>query len=134
MRSVKQSIYHRVLRSSAVLVAVVLAFESGAVIPETALLSKVATQQLANAVGMYASVPSNEINTLAADLQRKSTELDTREREINAQARGAAIVSNPYVTYILAAVLSGQLLLIILNYIFDYRRERRRALQVVQKA
>ena len=124
MRSLKHSVYHKALRTSAVLVATILAFESGAVIPETALLSHITLGQLANVVGMHASVPTNEINTLALELQRRSTELDTREREINAQARDTAITSHPYVTYILAAILSGQLVLIILNYVFDYLRAR----------
>lgn len=126
MSTIKHTLYHRILRTSAVIIGAVLAFESGAISPETALLARLATEQMANAVGMYASVPANEINTLALELQNRNTELDNREREINAQARDVAITSNPYVTYILAVILFGQLVLLIMNYVLDYLREHRR--------
>jgi hypothetical protein len=105
-------------------------FESGVVVPRTAVLSLVAEQYLlANVVSMTASVAPNEDNTLAAQLKAKGQELDQRERDIDARAQDAAVVSTSWLTYILSAVLVGQTVLILLNYFFDYRRAKRRVAQ-----
>ncbi len=125
-----QSIYHRVLRSSALITAFLLVFESGVLVPRTAVLSLMTEQYLvANIVSMTASVPPNEVNTVAADLKNRGQELDQRERNINARANDAVFVSTSWLTYILAAVLVGQTALILLNYFFDYRRARIRSVQ-----
>ena len=123
------SMYHRVLRTSAVITALVLAFESGVVVPRTAVFSLATEQYLANVVSMTASVAPNEVNTLAADLQKKGDELNQRERDINARAEDTTIVSVSSFTYFLTAILTGQTVLILLNYFFDYRRGRRRKTQ-----
>ena len=123
------SMYHRVLRTSAVITALVLAFESGVVVPRTAVFSLATEQYLANVVSMTASVAPNEVNTLAADLQKKGDELNQRERDINARAEDTTIVSVSSFTYFLTAILIGQTVLILLNYFFDYRRARRRQTQ-----
>ncbi len=126
MHSLRYSIYHKILRTSAVLVAAVLAFQSGAIVPGTALLGSAAERYLANTVSMSASVVPNSENTLATELKARETELDSRERSIDARAKDTASISGPYATYILSSILLGQLLLIIANYVFDYLRERRR--------
>lgn len=120
------SIYHRILRSGVLITAFLLIFESGVIVPRTAVLSLMTEQYLyANVVSMTASVAPNEVNTLAADLKKKGDELDQREREINAQAHDTSIVSLSPISYILTAILLGQTVLIVLNYFFDYRRARR---------
>jgi hypothetical protein len=123
------SLYHRVLRTSAVVTTLILAFESGVVVPRTAVFSLATEQYLANVVSMTASVAPNEVNTLAADLKKKSDELNAREREINARAQDTTIVSTSSFTYVLIAILVGQTVLILLNYFFDYRRGKRRQIQ-----
>lgn len=124
------SIYHRILRSSALITAFLLVFESGVLVPRTAVLSLITAQYLvANVVSMTASVPPNEVNTVAAELETRRQELDVRERDINARAEDGAFVSTSLLTYILAAVLVGQTVLILLNYFFDYRRARIRSVQ-----
>ena len=71
MHSLRYSIYHKILRTSAVLVAAVLAFQSGAIVPGTALLGSAAERYLANTVSMSASVVPNSENTLATELKRE---------------------------------------------------------------
>jgi len=125
------SLYHRILRSSAVVTALVLIFQSGVAVPRTAVFSMATEQYLANVVSMTASVAPNEVNTLAADLKKKGDELNAREREINARAQDTTIVSVSSFTYFLTAVLVAQTVLILLNYFFDYRRARRRQAQTL---
>ena len=122
--------YHRILRTAAVITAFILMFESGVIVPRTAVLSLMTEQYLiANVVSMTASVAPNEDNTLAAQLKARGQELDQREREIDARAQDAAVVSTSWLTYILSAALVGQTVLILLNYFFDYRRAKRSVTQ-----
>lgn len=117
------SAYHKILRSSMVVVAVLLAFASGVVVPDTRALTLSTERYLANVVGIGASVELNEVNMLNAELSKQALELDRREREIDARARGN-IFANPTVTYTLIAILALQLVLIVMNYALDYRRAR----------
>jgi hypothetical protein len=105
-------------------------FESGVIVPRTAALSLVTEQYLlANVVSMTAAVAPNTDNTLAAQLKQRGQELDQKEREIDARAQDAAVISTSWLTYILSVVLVGQTVLILLNYFFDYRRAKRRVMQ-----
>ena len=124
MRSLRHSAYHKTLRSSTVVTACLLAFASGVIVPDTRVLTMSTERYLANVVGMNASVPPNEINTLSAELSKRADQLDQREREIDARARGN-IFANPLVMYTLIAILTLQLVLIVTNYALDYRRSRR---------
>lgn len=123
MVSVRHSAYHKLLRSSTVVTACVLAFASGVVVPDTRVLTVSTERYLANVVGMTASVQPNEFNTLATELKDRSEELDRREREIDARAR-QSIIAEPLTIAVLSAILGVQLLLIVANYYFDYRRSR----------
>jgi hypothetical protein len=123
MNSIRHSAYHRTLRSSAVVVAVLFAFASGAVVPDTRVLTISTERYLANVVGVGASVPQNEFNTLATELAQRSDELEQREREIDARAR-TQVFANPITMYTLIAILVLQLILIVTNYALDYRRAR----------
>lgn len=122
----RHSIYHRTLRTSAVLVAFVLAFESGVVSKDTRALSLSTHSYLAQVVGMSAAVNPNDLNVLTAEITALESELERREREIDARARDNALANSPYAVYILSAILLLQLALIVTNYIFDFYRERKR--------
>ncbi len=120
------SVYHRILRISAVVVAFVLVFESGLISETTAQLSQTTELYLANAVGMSASVEPTELNQMTAQLTAQKTLLDQREaalreREINIEFGSGG---TDYSTYVLASVLFILLVLILLNYTLDYFRYR----------
>ena len=123
----KDSMYHRVLRVSAVVCALVLLFESGLVSSSTIILSQNTHQYLANAVGMSVGVEPTELNTLTAELTAQKRLLDQREMEIKEREIEIGLQpggSNDRATYILASVLFVLLVLIILNYILDFLRTR----------
>ncbi len=120
----RHSYYHRTLRTTAVITALVLAFDSGVFSEDTRTLSDSASQYLANAVGVMAVVPQNEINTLSEQIKERTIELDRREREIDARSREDENKNNS--TYILSAILILLLFLIVTNYILDIYREQKR--------
>lgn len=121
MVDIKHSMYHRVLRVSALVCALVLLFESGLVHNSTAILSQNTHQYLANAVGVGASVEPTELNMVTAELTAAKIQLE-REREINVGlAQGQD--SNQAI-YILSGILFILLVLIVLNYTLDYLRYR----------
>ncbi len=123
MNRIKHSTYHRVLRSSTVVTAFIFAFVSGAVVPDTRVLTLSTERYIANVVGMTASVEPTEINTLSGQLAKRSDELDRREREIDARARND-VFANATTVYVLTVILALQLVLIVTNYILDFRRAR----------
>lgn len=131
MIDIKQSMYHRVLRVSALTCALVLLFESGAVHQSTAILSQNTHQYLANAVGIGASVEPTELNMVTAELTAAKMEL-AREREINVGLKDGEGESEKTI-YILSGILFILLVLIVLNYTLDYLRYReQKALQIKQ--
>jgi len=122
------SMYHRILRVSALVCAVVLAFESGILSQSTAVLSQNTHSYLANAVGMSVGVASTPLNQYTAALTAKERELESREaalseREIAVSLNsGSSNNSNDRATYLLAGILFILLVLILLNYTLDYLR------------
>jgi hypothetical protein len=128
---IRNSMYHKVLRVTAVVCALTLVFESGLLHESTALLSKNTHQYLANAVGVGASIEPTELNTVTAELTAAKMELQ-REREINVglAERGG----NDRAIYILSGILFVLLVLIILNYTLDYLRYREQKMLTVSKA
>ena len=123
MKRLDESMYHRVLRVSLVVCALVLIFESGLVSPLTRQLSVETHQYLANVVGMSASVEPTELNSLAAELSKQKLALDAREREIEVNLAKSQS-ANQTSTYVLAGILFVLLVLIILNYTLDYLRSK----------
>lgn len=130
MRSVplESTLYHKVLRTSVVVAALLLVFESGIISQSTKALSVNTHQYLAQAVGMSASVEPTELNSITAELTKQKLLLDKREaavaeREIEVNVRAA---SDPNTTaiYVLSVIVFILLLLIITNYILDYLRSR----------
>ena len=125
----QHSMYHKILRVSAVVLAVVLLFDGGFVAPMTKQLSENTSQYLAQSVGLFASVEQTELNTYTAQLTAKERELAAREaalveREI--ANRDFATPEQPdYSIYILSAILFILTVLIVLNYALDWTRAAR---------
>lgn len=118
------SAYHKIIRSSALIVALTLLFQSGIASTTTKQFSFQTEMYLANVVGITASVPQNEINELSAGLEIRKNELDERERKLN-QLEGASL--DDRTTFFLSATLFVLLILIVLNYVMDIVRSRKRA-------
>lgn len=123
----QNTLYHKSLRVSALLFALLLLFESGLLFNGADELTDSTILYVANVVGITASVAPTELNEITAELTKRETELDAREREINARALDTANTSKTtdYSTYILSAILFVMLLLIVFNYALDFMRERR---------
>lgn len=128
----ENSVYHMLLRISALTLAIVLLFDSGLLSPLTKQLSDDTQLYLANAVGVGASVRPTEVNTLTAQLTQKTKELESREealreREITVGITDTAVekVDTDISTYILSVLLFIIIVLIVLNYALDFARERR---------
>lgn len=124
----RNSNYHRILRVSALVVALVLVFESGLISKSTAGISSNTYIYVASVIGMSASVQPTELNKLTADLTAREKNLSDREaalreREIAVSINGGT-ASNNNATYILASILFILLVLIVLNYVLDYLRTR----------
>jgi hypothetical protein len=123
----KDSTYHRILRISAAVGALVLLFESGLISHSTAVLSQNTHRYLANAVGMNAAVAPNEFNVITAELTAQKYALDQREaalRDREIAVNFSSDDSNERNTYIIASLLFIILVLILLNYVLDYLRAR----------
>lgn len=126
--SLEQTVYHKVLRVSCVVLATVLIFDSGLFASATAKLSDQTGMYLANAVGVYVGVPENGVNSLTtriAELEQEVGRKDAqlRDREL-ALGLGSAAGSSSASTFVLAGILFIMLVLIVLNYGLDYVRSR----------
>jgi hypothetical protein len=117
------TLYHKLLRVSALSLALVLLFASGILSPVTKQLSSNAGSYIATAIGINAAVLPNEVNTLSAQLQQREKELQQREIavELKESAQGVGGLS----TFIMSTLLFVLLVLIILNYVLDFIRGRR---------
>lgn len=118
----KNSVYHALLRICALTLSLVLLFVSGILSPITKQLSGDAGSYMANAIGMNASVPINEINTLSAQLAARDQELSDREIAINLKEATAG--TGNITTFIMSVLLFILLVLIVLNYALDFIRNK----------
>lgn len=125
----EETIYHKLLRISSVVVAAVLLFQAGFVSSTTALLARGTQDYMANAVGVFVGVAPTELNQMTAEITQQRLALDSREQKIS--EREIAVGLKPGVgssqtttTFILSGVLFILLVLIILNYALDYVRAR----------
>ena len=122
------SMYHSVLRTSALTLALILVFVSGVVTPVTQQLSQQTERFLASAVGIYASVEPNGLNEVTAALTAKETSLAAREAAITERELSLGLnkgqVEGEYTTYILSVILFILLVLIVTNYLLDFLRSR----------
>ncbi len=126
----KVSRYHKFLRTSMVVIALLLIFDSGILFPVTKHFSNITTQYVAS-VGssVNATVPPNEYNTFTAEIAEQQRLLDAREaslaeREIEARSFNED-ASGESSTFILSIILFILTSLIIFNYIMDFARMRR---------
>lgn len=121
-----QSTYHKILRVSSVVCALILIFDSGLIHKSTSLISENAQEYVSASVGMSASVQPTELNQLTAALTAKEQELAAREAALNEREIGVNISSpstdSDASTYIIASILFVLLVLILLNYALDYLR------------
>ncbi len=117
----EQSLYHILLRTSALTLSLVLLFVSGVFSPVTQQLSQDTGMYLASTIGIQASVPVTEINTLSAQLEQRNVELSQREVAVTLKENES---STDTTTFILSVILFVLLVLIILNYILDFMRGR----------
>ncbi len=128
MSSLEQSVYHKVLRVSSVVLAAVLLFQSGFFTPVTAHLADRTQQYVANAVGVYVGVPENDTNRLTtriAELEAQVVDQSTqlRERDLETGLRDG-LGGSQTTTYLLSGILFIMLVLIVLNYALDFYRSR----------
>jgi hypothetical protein len=129
--SLQNSAYHRVLRISVLVFAVVLIFQSGLASESTAKIARGTAAYVATAVGMSAGVQPTQLNQYTAALTQKEQELAAREaalaaREIEIGLSAGEPIRNDS-TYVLASILFILLVLIILNYVLDFLRSQERA-------
>lgn len=119
------SVYHKVLRVSALTVALMLVFESG-------MCSPVSKQFADNTIIMLASAStqvgimnfSSNLN-VAATLTARQNVIDTTNgnlSERSAPTRISVETESGYPTYVLSTILFLLVLLILMNYLFDWRR------------
>lgn len=128
-----ESMYHSVLRIAALVCAVVLAFDSGVFSPITRELSQNTQSYLAQSVGIGATVKQTELNAVTAQIAQRDRDLDAREAVIAERELEIGISNEPLQTsgsnnistYILSTLLFILIVLIVLNYILDFTRERR---------
>lgn len=124
--------YHRFLRVALLVTAFVLVFDSGILFPVTKELSQSTISFLASSgsSGVFASVPQNEINALTAQISERERTLDAREatlneREIASRKYDNGAASDTYSTYIISVILFIIIVLLVLNYVMDFTRNRR---------
>lgn len=126
----KDTSYHMVLRISALTLALVLLFDSGLLSPVTAQISQNTQDYVASAIGMQASVAPTELNELTAELTARERLLNQRESDLKAREIAVNLedgsVGTNYSTYIMSILLFILLVLILMNYAFDYVRMRER--------
>ena len=133
MKQTEVSMYHRLLRVSALTLAIALLFDSGIIAPVTKTLSQNTQLYVASVVQMTASVEPTDINTITTQLSARERELNAREAALNERALSVgldAATSGAPSTYIMSLILFILLVLIVLNYVLDYLRTqpaRRRA-------
>ncbi len=123
----ERSIYHKILRISSLLCALVLVFQSGLVSDTSALLSSNTGSYLANVVGVTVGVAPTELNQVTAYLTEKEQNLNAREAALREREIAVDVDSqsgNDATTFILSAMLFILLCLVILNYALDYARAR----------
>ncbi len=121
-----ETVYHQILRSSLLVLILMLIFDGGFITPVSKHLSDNTISYLANSVGVFAQIEPNDLNVLTAELTRRQRELDEREAALRTiEARAFDTGSSPdYSTYILSLMIFILTVLIVGNYFLDWRRNR----------
>ena len=129
----KDSLYHIVLRTSALTLALILLFDSGLLSGTTAKISQNTQDYVANAIGMYAGVEATELKQYTAELTARDRVLTQREGEIAQREIAVDLAESgeatDYSTFIISLLLFVILVLIVLNYALDYLRIREQIIQ-----
>lgn len=127
----RNTAYHKFLRSVSLLGALVLLFDSGLFSPVTKELSDSTENYLASVISVGASVAPNDLNTITAELTKQKTDLDEREQSLAERERQIQVNLNSdnnsslnISTYILSVLLFVIIVLITLNYALDFVRYR----------
>ena len=122
----KDSMYHIVLRTSALTLALLLLFDSGILSSTTAKISQDTQLYLANAVGATAAVEATPLNSYTAELTARDRVLTQREADVAAREIEVELAEQgaapDYSTYIISLLLFIILVLIVMNYVLDYLR------------
>lgn len=129
----EQTLYHKILRISSVVLAVALVFQSGLFSSTTALMATQTQSYLANSVGVFVGVAPTELNTITAGLTEQKLALDARENELRQREIAVGIdqggSTRDMTTFIMGLVLFIVVLLLVLNYSLDYLRYRENKLR-----
>lgn len=124
----KDSLYHAVLRVTALTLALVLLFDSGLLSDSTAQISQNTQSYIATAIGMRASVAPTELNQYTAELTARDRVLTQRESDVAAREIAVDLKDSSkrpdYSTYIISVLLFIILVLMVLNYVLDYLRAK----------
>jgi len=123
----RDSVYHKLLRISALTFAFILLFDSGMLSPVTRELSHDTGMYLANAIGINAGVLSTDISNLTAQLQEREQRIAEREIAVSLKEASRGGLEGMS-TFILSVVLFVLLVLIVLNYVLDFMRIKERKL------
>lgn len=130
-------LYRSLLRVSAAVTAFVLVFQSGMLDDRTAVVFLEVSDSLnATVVGASASVKPTEVNQITAELTKQQQLLAAREETVQAREielglnKGASSGPAETTTFLLAAILLIQLILLVLNYFLDYLRSKERQVLV----
>jgi len=119
------SLYHSFLRIAVCVFSFALVFDSGLWLRATADLSDLTQAHLASVVGVTLGVPPNEYNQLTGRITELETELAAKERLIAVNLKDKPAAGGlDFSTFILSTILLILLVLIVLNYALDYRRQR----------
>jgi hypothetical protein len=122
------TVYHKLLRISAVVLAIALVFQSGMASNTTALMTLQTQSYLANSVGVFVGVEPTELNTITAGLTAKELALDAREQSLNQREIDVGLngggATRDVTTFVMGLVLFIVVLLLVLNYALDYLRYR----------
>jgi hypothetical protein len=121
--------YHKFLRVSAIVFAILIVFDGGFLTPVSKQLSDSTIAYLASSVtGVYATIAPNELNHLTAQISQRERELDAREAALNERVISTRDFGTSgtidYSTYILGLILLLLTALIMLNYVLDWVRVR----------
>jgi hypothetical protein len=135
------TVYHKILRISSVVMALVLMFQAGLISETTARMAYGTQMYMANSVGVFVGVAPTELNQLTAEITAQKLALDEREqalaqREIEVGLEGGGGMNQLTTTYLLSGVLFILIVLILMNYVLDFMRAREmvRPEDVVQSA
>jgi hypothetical protein len=119
----EHSWYHKILRVTVVLLAVIVSFKSGLFSDTTKRLAVHTEWYLANAVAVQVGVAETDVNRLTGRITQLETELSNQsERSLNIGLAAGGTTDRS--TFILSGILFIMLVLIVLNYALDYARTR----------